>query len=123
LHRLGEHDRVEELCRDATQIAEQARDRYPEAYAYRTWAEAQALDPSRWQDAEAAMLRAIRIQEEIQVRPQLARTFVIYARLLVGMGQAKRARELLERAITMFREMMMTWDLDGATRTLAEIEE
>jgi hypothetical protein len=68
--------------------------------------------------AEAALLKAVAIQEENGERPELARTLVIYADLLRTSGQEPRAREVAERATTMFRDMGMDWDLDHSARIL-----
>jgi hypothetical protein len=65
------------------------------------------------------MLEAIRIQQEIGARPGLARSYVSYARLLKARGEEKNAKELLARAIGMFKEMGMPWDLERAEQTLA----
>ncbi|MEK7715391.1 MAG: hypothetical protein AAB387_08080 [candidate division NC10 bacterium] len=42
-----------------------------------------------------------------------------YARLLKARGEEKNAKELLARAIGMFQEMGMAWDLERAEQTLA----
>lgn len=47
-------------------------------------------------------------------RPELARSHVSYARLIEARSKRGRAREHLTRAIGMFREMGMAWDLTRA---------
>jgi hypothetical protein len=64
------------------------------------------------------MLEAIRIQQEIGTRPELARSYVSYARLLKSREDREKAREYLVKAIGMFREMGMAWDLERAEQAL-----
>ena len=60
------------------------------------------------------MLEAIRIQQEISNQPELARSYVSYARLLQGWGEAAKARDYLAQATDMFQHMGMAWDLAQA---------
>ena len=41
-----------------------------------------------------------------------------YARLLKARGEEKNAKELLARAIVMFKDMGMAWDLERASFTI-----
>jgi hypothetical protein len=68
--------------------------------------------------AEATLLKAIEIQEENGERPELARSLVIYAQLLRASGQERRAREVADRAMAMFRHMGMEWDLEHSAQLL-----
>ena len=116
---LGAHDVVLPLCREAITLAEGAGEKYPAALAHRTLAEALfALAPTERPDAERAMLEAIRIQAEIGNEPELARSYVSYAPLLRGWGEAAKAREYLTQAIGMFQKMGMAWDQALAERGL-----
>jgi len=83
-----------------------------QAVAHRALAEALTLGtaPDR-QQAVQAMGEAVRLFKELEFRPELARTYVSYARLLQGWGQQGQARTYLTEAIAMFREMGMDWDL------------
>ena len=47
-------------------------------------------------------------------KPELARSYVSYARLLQGWGEAAKARDYLAQAIDMFQQMGMAWDLAQA---------
>ena len=60
------------------------------------------------------MLEAIRIQQVISAKPELARSYVSYARLLQGWGEAAKARDYLAQAIGMFQQTGMAWDLAQA---------
>ncbi|MBI4590620.1 MAG: AAA family ATPase [Candidatus Rokubacteria bacterium] len=118
---LDDLDAVPGLCQEAIQLAGEAGDRLGKALAHRTLAEAVSrLDPSDRQKAERAILQAIRIQQEIGARPELARSYVSYARLLEAWGERDRGREHLTRAVGMFREMGMAWDLERAGQALRE---
>jgi predicted ATPase/class 3 adenylate cyclase len=112
---LGERDAVPPLCHEAIGLAEETGDKYAKALAHRTLAEALfTLAPADPQDAERAMLEAIQLQQEIGNHPELARSYMSYARLLQGWGEAAKASEYLTRAISMFQQMGMAWDLTQA---------
>ena len=86
---LGERTAVLPLCHEAIRLAEETHDRLAQAVAHRTLAEALgALGPEAPQAAERAMLEAIRLQQEIGAKPELARSYVSYAR--TGVGERRR---------------------------------
>ena len=116
---LGERTVVLPLCHEAIRLAEESHDRLAKAVAHRTLAEALgSLEPGESQAAEHAMLEAIRLQQEIGAKPELARSYVSYARLLQGWGEAAQAREYLTQAIGMFQQMDMAWDRAQAEQVL-----
>jgi tetratricopeptide (TPR) repeat protein len=109
---LGELDAVPALCREAIDIARETGDRFFGALAHRALAEGLcALSPPDLAGAERALEEAIRIQEEIGARPELARSFLSYGHLLGRLGRSEDAAEYRTRAVAMFREMDMAWDL------------
>jgi tetratricopeptide (TPR) repeat protein len=112
---LGELNTVPALCQEALRVAEETSDRFAQALASRALAEAVALGttPDR-QQAEQAMGEAIQLWKEIEFRPELARSYVCYARLLQQWGQQDTAAHYLSEAISMFQEMGMDWDLAQA---------
>src|SRR5208282_6601687 len=78
------------LCRDALLEAEKTSDRSAQAAAYRALAATLAQDraaPDRVR-AEEAMAQSIRLFKEIEYNPELARTYVSWARLPQGWGEA-----------------------------------
>jgi tetratricopeptide (TPR) repeat protein len=109
------------LCRDALLMAEKTSDRFAQAVAYRALAEASAQDraPPDRARAEEAMAQSIRLFKEIEFNPELARTYVSYARLLQGWGEDGQAKSYLTQAIAMFEAMDMEWDLARAEAMLA----
>jgi transcriptional regulator with AAA-type ATPase domain/tetratricopeptide (TPR) repeat protein len=114
---LGEARLVPALCEEAIRLAEDTRDRLANALAHRTLAEALAgLTPPDVERAELAVLDAIRIQEEFGSRPELARSYLTYARLLRGWNRADEARRYIGEALDMFRRMGMAHDLAEAER-------
>ena len=116
---LGAHEAVLPLCHEAINLAKGAGEKYPNALAHRTLAEASfALAPAERGDAERAILEAIAIQEEISNKPELARSYVSYAHLLQGWGEAEKARQYLTQAIAMFQQMGMVWDQAQAEQVL-----
>jgi transcriptional regulator with AAA-type ATPase domain/class 3 adenylate cyclase/tetratricopeptide (TPR) repeat protein len=118
---LGEVESASLAAQEAVRLAEESGERHGNALAHRALAEAmfrrEAPDPER---AEATLLKAIGIQEENGERPELARSLVVHVTLLRARGEEQRAREVATRALAMFRETGMEWDLDRATRLLCE---
>jgi tetratricopeptide (TPR) repeat protein len=114
---LGNSETGRRLCEEAIRVCEETSDKYVLAFAHRSLAEIVGfLKPLNAQRAENSMLKAIRIQEEICAKPELARSFMSYARLLRGMGDKEKAEEFLDKAKGMFKHMGMAWDLVQATR-------
>jgi predicted ATPase/class 3 adenylate cyclase len=114
---LGEYEAVPLLCEEAIRLAEDTRDRLANALAHRTLGEALArLAPSGLHTAERAILDAIRIQQELGCQPELARSYVSYARLLNSWNRTDEARRYLVDAIGKFRGMGMARDLAEAER-------
>jgi tetratricopeptide (TPR) repeat protein len=112
---LGEADSVPPLCEDAIRLAEDTRDRLANALAHRTLAEALAiLAPSDVTRAEGLILDAIRIQRELGSRPELARSYVAYSRLLRRWDRLDEARKHITEAVAMFEAMRMPRDLAEA---------
>jgi tetratricopeptide (TPR) repeat protein len=115
-----ERDTVPDVCREAIALAEETGDVFANALAHRVLADALLrLDPPDWQAAELAVRDAIRVQEDLGVRPELARSYRTLGRLLRMRGDVEAATAELRRAVTMFREMGMTIDLDNTERELA----
>jgi tetratricopeptide (TPR) repeat protein len=118
---LGEPDAVLGLCEEAARLAEEMADKVYRALAHRVLAEATSrLEPPDLSRAERAMLEAVRIQQEIGTRPELARSYASYARLLKSGEDRGKAREYLVKAIGLFHEMGMAWDLERAEQALRE---
>jgi tetratricopeptide (TPR) repeat protein len=114
---LGQVSLVPALCEEAIRLAEDTRDRLANALAHRTLAEGLAgLTSPDVERAERAILDAIRIQGEFGSRPELARSYLSYARLLRAWNRADEARRYLGDALAMFREMGMAHDLARADR-------
>jgi predicted ATPase len=118
LFMLGELDTGFSLCQKAIRVGEETGDKYVIAFAYRTFAEIfSSLEPSDPQKAEDAILEAIRRQQEIDAKPELARSYASYAHLLTSRGENEKAQEYLARATGMFRQMGMAWDLAQADQS------
>jgi tetratricopeptide (TPR) repeat protein len=119
---LGEAHLVPDLCEEAIRLAEDTRDRLANALAHRTLAEALAgLPPPDVERAERAVLDAIRIQQEFQSQPELARSYLTYARLLRGWNRADEARRYVGEALAMFSRMGMARDLAEAERAARDL--
>ena len=112
---LGEIEAACRLAQEVVCLAEESGERHGNALARRAWAGTLfRQDPPDLSGAETRLLEAIKIQEENGEKPELARSLVVYVKLLMGMGKADRAHEMQARAVAMFREMGMVWDRERA---------
>ena len=112
---LGEHAALLPLCEEAIRLAAETHDRLASALAHRTLAETLAVvAPSEVDRAEHAVLDAIQIQRELGSRPELARSYVVYARLLTQWDRLEEAAKYRSEAVSMFRSMQMARDLAAA---------
>ena len=112
---LGEGPGLLLRCHEAIRLAHETGDKFSASLAYRTLAETLVhLEPADFQPTEHAMTEAIRLHQEIGNTPELARTYVRYARLLQRQGKPERARAYLTQASDLFRHMDMAWDLAQA---------
>jgi predicted ATPase len=115
LLKLGEAADAEALCRKAIRLAERSRDRLASALAHRILAGALAvLEPGNPTAAETAVHEAMRIQREMNCEPELGRSHLAYAQLLVEWGRLEDAADQLVRAIGIFRRLGMPADLARA---------
>jgi len=114
---MGELEEVVAICQEAIRLSEETGDKFGKALAHRALAGALLhLNQADLQEAERAILEAIRIQQEIGAKPELARSYVSYAHVLTGMGKKEKAKEYLERATGIFNQMDMTSDLVQAVQ-------
>ncbi len=67
------------------------------------------------------MQKAIRLHQESGAIPELARSYVSYARLLQQWGANSQAQEYLGQATELFERMGMTGDLTEAKRILQQV--
>jgi tetratricopeptide (TPR) repeat protein len=123
LFRLGELDAARSFCEESIRLGEDSADRYMLALAHRTLGEILSrLERSRPQKAEGAFLEAIRLQQEIRARPELARSYMSYASSLKGNGEQEEATEYLAKAQGMFQAMGMAWDLAQSEQVLLKLQ-
>jgi hypothetical protein len=116
---LGELDEACRLCRETISLTK--GDQFHAALAHRTLAQTlNRLSPSDAAAALGEIEEAIRIQQEIGARPELARSYLTYARLLKGWGESERAEVHLTHAVDLFREMGMAWDLKHAEEVMRQ---
>jgi class 3 adenylate cyclase/tetratricopeptide (TPR) repeat protein len=119
---LGEEEMVPTLCEEAIRLAEDTHDRLANALAHRTLAEALVrLTPSDSDRAERALLDAIRMQQEFGCRPEVARSYLTYARLLKRWHRLDEAKKYIAEAVGMFRGMGMARDLARAEHEAADL--
>ena len=112
---LGDLEAGSLLCQEAISLGKETNDKYVIAFANRTFAEILShLEPSDPGKADRAILETLRIYQEIDVKPELGRTNLSYARLFKDRGEKEKAIEYLVKAIDMFQQMGMKWDLAQA---------
>ena len=100
-------------------MAEETGERHGNALARRALAQAcLCRTPSDPQRADDMILAAMELQRENGEKPELARSYVVWANLLTTQGEREKAERALSEAITMFRAMGMAWDLERAQRLL-----
>jgi predicted ATPase/class 3 adenylate cyclase len=123
LFMLGELETGAQLCREAIRLSEEINNKYVIAFANRPFAEILSrLEPKNPEKADRAILQAIRIQKEIDAKPELARSYVSFAQILAGRGEKKQAKEYLARSVNMFQQMGMTCDLAQADQLLRNLK-
>jgi class 3 adenylate cyclase/tetratricopeptide (TPR) repeat protein len=97
-------------------------DVYGESLAARCFGEALCQsDSARLQEAEAHIRRAIALQADKAMKPQLARSYVACARLLMVKGERVEAREYLDKARTIFRGLGMKWDQERLAEAFTDV--
>jgi tetratricopeptide (TPR) repeat protein len=118
---LGERDSVLAACQEAIDVADEAAELLTKSRACKllvdTWYKFDMIDD---QEAEQTILEVIRIQQELGAEPELARSYLTYARLLRSQGEMDKAKEYYDRATDRFQRMGMVWDLAQAEQISAD---
>ena len=73
--------------------------------------------PEDVEPAESAITGAIETLEELNIRPELARCYLTYARLLKRWAQNEKAESYRAEALGMFEKMGMRWVRPGRWST------
>jgi class 3 adenylate cyclase/tetratricopeptide (TPR) repeat protein len=118
---LGELDEACRVSREAILLSEATGDGFGAALARRALAESLVrLRPSdpQWQ---REIQEAIRLLQDVEAQPELARSHLSYVRLLKAAGELQQARAHLTQAIDMFRRMGMAWDFGQAEQVGREL--
>ena len=111
----GRSDDAVARCQEAIRLAEETQETFAGALAQRMLAEALLrLDPRDTPGAEQAVVEAIRIQQDIGARPELARSLLTAARVSAAAGDEAAAKTRLAQAMEMFQQMDMAWDIAHA---------
>jgi hypothetical protein len=106
----------------ALSLAATGAELYGESLASRCYGEALCQsDPGRLEEAEGYIRRAIAIQEERGMKPQLARSYVACAHLFKVKGEGIRVQECLDKARALFGELDMQWDLQRLAEVFTEV--
>jgi predicted ATPase/class 3 adenylate cyclase len=119
---LGEVESASLVAYEGVRLAEEAGERHGNALARRALAETlMRRHPPDLAKAEEMLLTAMRVQQENGEKPELARSYLVQANLLIAKEEMDKAREVLSEAVTMFRDMGMAWDLMRAEQMLREL--
>jgi len=111
-----EMDEAARHCQEAIALATEANDRWAEAWARRLLGMALAqAEPPEFTQAEHEIREAVRIQQDLGILPDLARSLLALGQLLQLKGDGPGGHETIERAAAMFSQMRM-----GADRMKAE---
>jgi tetratricopeptide (TPR) repeat protein len=109
----GEPDEAERLATEALELAIKQKERGNEAYARHLLAEIHAARPGAgYAMAEREYGEALVLASELGMRPLVARCHAGCGLLLRRSGRRDDAREHLDTAVAMFREMAMRYWLD-----------
>jgi class 3 adenylate cyclase/tetratricopeptide (TPR) repeat protein len=118
---LGELDEACSVSREAIALSEESGDVLGAAVTHRILAESLiglGAPGSQWQ---REILEAIRIQQDAEALPELARSYLSYAHLLAAAGEIQPARVHLAQAIDIFGRMGMDRDLGRAEQVLRQL--
>jgi class 3 adenylate cyclase/tetratricopeptide (TPR) repeat protein len=116
----GRVDEARSLCMEAISLADKAGDRFTQSLARRSLAEclARIAGPKELEQANHQLLAAITIQKEIGAKPELGRSSVSLARIAGMQGDAAGAERWLGKAMRLFADLDMRWDIDKASQLL-----
>jgi len=118
---LGELDEACRVSREAIALSEESGDVLGAAVAHRTLAESLSRLRAPGSPWQPEILEAIRIQQDAEAQPELARSYLSYAHLLTAAGEIQQARAHLAHAIDMFGRLGMDRDLGRAEQMLREL--
>jgi predicted ATPase/class 3 adenylate cyclase len=117
----GDAEAALSLSKEALQLSEEGGDKHGRMLALR--ARAQALAGQRlphYANAVDAIRKSIRLQLEMGMRPELGRSYLIFANISQRKGDAAQAEAYLSVAIDVFEQQGMEWDLARARTHLGD---
>lgn len=113
--RAGLYEAALGTAATAADLAGKGGDRWAEAVALRTQAEAvMRLRQPAWTAVEDRLIRSMHLLRQIRARPDLARTYLTLRRLYDRAGQSAWAVDCHFRATTIFEELGMRGELRAA---------
>jgi predicted ATPase len=117
----GRKEEAADLAARALDHARQYKQRGYEAYALRLFGEIHAhRDPPEIEQAEAYYRQALALAEELEMRPLAAHCHFGLGSLYRKIGRPEPARTELSTAISMYRDMEMTFYLSRAEAALKD---
>lgn len=105
----GDHAQTQAVCTSAIDLADKTGDKFAKALAFRTLAECIDQSPQTINRSEAMrlMLEAIRIQDEIGAKPELARSYRSLSVICKAAGEMEESKKYSTEASRAFRELGM----------------
>jgi predicted ATPase/class 3 adenylate cyclase len=103
----GDHAQTRAVCASAIDLAEKTGDRFAKALAFRTLAECmdRSAEPSDRKEAARLMLDAVRIQEQIGAKPELARSYASLSLIFKDAGDLAESERYGAEATRRFQEL------------------
>ena len=118
----GQSENALVAARNALELARRYQERGPEAWAlYLIAASMAQLQPAEGQEMRDSYLAALRLAEELGMRPLVAHCHIGLGRLHAACGDKNTARNELQTALSMYCQMDMGFWLAKATAELEEM--
>jgi tetratricopeptide (TPR) repeat protein len=121
---MGRIQEALDLAERAVVIAQEMDSIAGEGIAQATWGQALvALEPPRWDEAEARFAEALRLAEAVPSPSVAAQTHEIWGTICLDRGDLAAAYEHWEQAAALWEASGITWELERARALIATLPE
>jgi len=118
----GNPEKALALAQKAVVIAQEMGGLWGEGIARRVWGKALTAQPSpQWDEAEIQLAKSLRVLESGQIRPEMARTHLVWGSICHHRSNVVVAREHWEQAAVLFEACGITQELENVRKQLARI--
>jgi class 3 adenylate cyclase/tetratricopeptide (TPR) repeat protein len=120
--RLGDLEQAQRLIEEALKLSQKNKDRFFEGMS-KIWLGRIMVraDMRKADHGEKSILHGIRIFSDLKLKPRCAEGYLLLGELYADVGRAAEARENLEKAERMFREMEMDYWLAWTQEVLGRL--